>query len=263
MVRVPVLTPRLSSLWLALVSPVYASVGRKLIEGVRNETVVHDDSAIRDFDVRPRGIRQVLARALANEDLEFAATRWSDALSSQRAPRDYGGVKFGSRRVDSRAAWVHCAPEEAFRPIARIGGGVGWYYGDRLWRLRGLLDLAAGGPGMRRGRRDPASVAVGDSLDFWRVEAVEPGRLLRLAAEMRVPGRAWLQFEVTPENGGSLIRQTALFDPVGLGGLIYWYGLWGIHQLVFAGMLRNIARAVGAQPTSAEAGSPSSRPSGA
>nr|MBA3556177.1 DUF2867 domain-containing protein [Gemmatimonadales bacterium] len=244
MVRVPVLTPRLSSLWLALVSPVYASVGRKLIEGVRNETVVHDGSAIRDFDVRPRGIREVLARALANEDLEFAATRWSDALSSQRAPRDYGGVKFGSRRVDSRAAWVHCAPEEAFRPIARIGGGVGWYYGDHLWRLRGLLDLAAGGPGMRRGRRDPASVGVGDALDFWRVEAVEPGRLLRLAAEMRVPGRAWLQFEVTPENGGSLIRQTALFDPVGLGGLIYWYGLWGIHQLVFAGMLRNIARAV-------------------
>ncbi len=96
---------------------------------------------------------------------------------------------------------------------------------------------------MRRGRRDPASVAVGEALDFWRVEAVEPGHLLRLAAEMRVPGRAWLQFEVTPENGGSLIRQTALFDPVGLGGLVYWYVLWGIHQLVFAGMLRNIARA--------------------
>jgi hypothetical protein len=243
MVRVPVLTPRLSSLWLALVSPLYASVGRELIDGVRNETVVHDDRALRDFTVRPHGIREVLARALVNEDLEFAATRWSDALSAQRAPRDWGGVTFGSRRVDSRAAWVHCQPDEAFRPIARIGGNTGWYYGNRLWRLRGLLDLIVGGPGMRRGRRDPASVAVGEALDFWRVEAIEPGHLLRLAAEMRVPGRAWLQFEVTPENGGSLIRQTALFDPVGLGGLVYWYVLWGIHQLVFAGMLRNIARA--------------------
>jgi uncharacterized protein YbjT (DUF2867 family) len=156
MVRVPVLTPRLSSLWLALVSPVYASVGRELIDGVRNTTVVHDDRALSDFKVRPRGIRDVLARALANEDLEFAATRWSDALSAQRSPRDWGGVTFGSRRVDSRAAWVDCAPDVAFGPIARIGGDTGWYYGNRLWRLRGLLDLAVGGPGLRRGRRDRA-----------------------------------------------------------------------------------------------------------
>jgi uncharacterized protein YndB with AHSA1/START domain len=145
--------------------------------------------------------------------------------------------------VDSRAVWVPRPPETAFRPIAQIGGTTGWYYGDPLWRLRGLIDLAVGGPGMRRGRRDPNRLSVGDTLDFWRVEAIEPGRLLRLAAEMRLPGRAWLQFEVTPENGGSLIRQTALFDPVGLGGLLYWYGLWAIHQLVFAGMLRSIARA--------------------
>ncbi len=251
MVPVPVLTPRLSSLWLALVSPVYAGVGRELIDGVRNETVVHDDRALSDFAIRPRGIRDVIARALVNEDKEFAATRWSDALSSQPGPRDWGGITFGSRRVDSRAAWVDCAPEVAFRQIARIGGNTGWYYGDGLWRLRGLLDLAAGGPGMRRGRRDPESVVVGDALDFWRVEAVETGHLLRLAAEMRLPGRAWLQFEVTPERGGSLIRQTALFDPVGLAGLVYWYGLWGMHQLVFAGMLRGIARAAAVSAQSA------------
>lgn len=243
MVPVPLLTPRLSSLWLALVSPVYAQVGRELIDGVRNPTVVKDDRALRDFSLRPRGVREVLARALINEDRGFAATRWSDALSSQRAPRGWGGVKFGSRLVDSRAVWVDRAPDQAFRPISRIGGKAGWYYGNLLWRLRGLLDLAVGGPGMRRGRRDPASVVAGDSLDFWRVEAVEPGRLLRLAAEMRVPGRAWLQFEVTPEAGGSLIRQTAIFDPVGIRGLLYWYGLWGVHRLMFAGMLRNIARA--------------------
>jgi uncharacterized protein YbjT (DUF2867 family) len=243
MVPVPLLTPRLSSLWLALVSPVYAQVGRELIDGVRNATVVQDDAALHDFAVRPRGIREVLARALVNEDLRFAATRWSDALSSQRAPRRWGGVKFGSRLVDSRAAWVNREPRQAFQPISRIGGDAGWYFGNALWRLRGWLDVVVGGPGMRRGRRDPESVLPGDTLDFWRVEAVEPGRLLRLAAEMRVPGRAWLQFEVTPADGGSLIRQTAIFDPVGASGLLYWYGLWGIHQMVFAGMLRNIVRA--------------------
>ena len=252
MLPVPLLTPRLSGLWLALVSPVYAQVGRELIDGMRNPTVVQDDRAIRDFGVRPRGIREVLARALVNEDLGFATTRWSDALSSQRAPRGWGGVKFGSRRVDSRAAWVASTPEKAFQPIAQIGGNAGWYYGNRLWRLRGLLDLAVGGPGLRRGRRDPESVVVGDALDFWRVEAVEAPRLLRLAAEMRLPGRAWLQFEVTPEKGGSLISQTALFDPVGVGGLLYWYGLWGIHQLVFAGMLRSILAAVRAETGASE-----------
>ena len=258
MIRVPALTPRLSSLWLGLVTPVYAQVGRELIEGVRNPTVVRDQSAVRDLGIRPSGIREVLARALINEDLGFAATRWSDALSSRRAGREWGGARFGSRRVDSRVAWVACPPERAFGPISRIGGQVGWYYGDRLWRLRGLLDLAVGGPGLRRGRRHADTLAPGDTLDFWRVEAVEPGRLLRLAAEMRLPGRAWLQFEVTPERGGSLIRQTALFDPVGVRGLVYWYALWGIHRLVFDGMLRNIARAAtGGEASRSAASTPS------
>jgi len=246
MIPVPALTPSLSGLWLGLVTPVYAQVGRELIEGVRNPTVVRDDRALRDFSIRPRGIREVLARALVNEDLGFAATRWSDALSSRRVGRGWGGERFGSRRVDSRAAWVACPPGQAYRPISRIGGHVGGYYGALLWRLRGLLDLAIGGPGLRRGRREADTLTPGDTVDFWRVEAVEPGRLLRLAAEMRLPGRAWLQFEVTPDAGGSLIRQTALFDPVGLRGLLYWYALWGIHRLVFAGMLRNIARAAAA-----------------
>ena len=244
MLPVPVLTPRLSSLWLALVSPIYARVGRELIGGLKNETVVTDQRALEDFRVRPRGVKDALARALSNEDSAFAATRWSDALSANRSSPTYGGLKFGSRLVDSRAAWVARSPDQAFRPIARIGGKAGWYYGNRLWRLRGALDWLVGGPGMRRGRRDPEALVPGDTLDFWRVEAVEPGRLLRLAAEMRVPRRAWLQFEVTGERGGSLIRQTALFDPVGLAGLIYWYALWVIHQLVFAGMLRSIVREV-------------------
>ncbi len=243
MIPVPVLTPRLSSLWLALVSPVYAPVGRELIGGLRNETVVRNDQALTAFTVRPRGVRQALHRALTNEDLAFAATRWSDAMSAHRQAPSWGGLKFGSRLVDSRAAWVGISPDRAFRPIARIGGQTGWYYGNRLWKARGILDRIVGGPGIRRGRRHPDALVTGDTLDFWRVEAVEPGRLLRLAAEMRLPGRAWLQFEVTPEGTGSLIRQTALFDPVGLAGLLYWYGLWGIHQLVFGGMLRGLVQA--------------------
>ena len=243
MVPVPVLTPRLSSLWLALVSPVYASVGRELIGGLRNETVVRNHQALNDFRVQPRGVRQALERALTNEDLAFAATRWTDAMSAHRKAPSWGGLKFGSRLVDSRAAWVAVTPSQAFRPIARIGGQAGWYYGNPLWKARGVLDRLVGGPGMRRGRRHPETLVPGDGLDFWRVEAVEQGRLLRLAAEMRLPGRAWLQFEVTPQGTGSLIRQTALFDPVGLAGLVYWYGLWGIHQLVFGGMLRGLAQA--------------------
>jgi hypothetical protein len=127
-------------------------------------------------------------------------------------------------------------------PIERIGGNSGWYFGTWLWRLRGVVDLLMGGVGLRRGRRDPGAPAVGDTLDFWRVEAYEPGRRLRLAAEMRLPGRAWLEFEVEPSGGGAVIHQTAVFEPVGLPGLIYWYMLVPAHALIFGRMLRAIAR---------------------
>ena len=129
----------------------------------------------------------------------------------------------------------------AFRVVRRIGGKTGWYYGTLLWRVRGFLDLLVGGVGLRRGRRDPDGLAAGDALDFWRVERVEPDRLLRLRAEMRVPGRAWLQFETTPDGDDTEIRQTAIFDAVGLAGLVYWYALYPIHRLIFSGMLRAIA----------------------
>jgi hypothetical protein len=142
--------------------------------------------------------------------------------------------------VDSRVAQVKCAPAQAFGPIRRIGGNSGWYYADWLWRIRGFLDLLAGGVGLRRGRRDPDWPHLGETLDFWRVEACEPDRRLRLAAEMKVPGRAWLEFEVDQTPSGSTIRQTAIFDPIGLAGLIYWYALYPLHQLVFSGMLRQI-----------------------
>ncbi|MBM4337052.1 MAG: SDR family oxidoreductase [Deltaproteobacteria bacterium] len=250
MIPVPVLTPRLSSLWLRLVTPLYAEVGRKLIDSMRHPTVVHDESALRDFAVRPLGVREAIARALANEDHALAETRWSDALSAAADPPAFGGRRFGNRLIDSRSVHVSVSAPTAFAAIRRIGGENGWYFGDALWRLRGALDLLFGGVGLRRGRRDPESLHVGDTLDFWRVEAIEADRSLRLAAEMRLPGRAWLEFDVEPEAGGARIRQTAEFDPVGLGGLAYWYGIYPLHELVFRGMLRGIARAAehGAAP---------------
>lgn len=243
LIPVPFLTPRLSSLWLGLTTPVYARVGRKLIEGVSNPTVVQDDSARRLFpQIEPMGLHRAIERAFANEDEDFAATRWSDALSSAGLrPGRWGGTRVGSRLVDSRVLRVAATPAQAFAPIRRIGGRRGWYFANFLWRLRGFFDLLVGGVGVRRGRRHPDLLAVGDALDFWRVEAFEPDRRLRLAAEMKLPGRAWLEFEVTEDVGGAVIRQTAEFDPAGLAGLLYWYGIYPLHVLVFRGMLRGIA----------------------
>jgi uncharacterized protein YbjT (DUF2867 family) len=252
MIPVPVLTPYLSSLWLGLVTPVHARIGRKLVGSLRNPTLVRDETALATFSVRPRGLRDAIARALVNEDLEFAQTRWSDALSSSGKPQTWGGVRFGTRLVDSRTTEVAVPPHEAFAPIQRIGGRTGWYYGTWLWRLRGFLDRLVGGVGLRRGRRDPVDLRVGEALDFWRVEQFEPNRLLRLQAEMKLPGRAWLEFEVCGDRQKSIIRQTAIFDPVGLFGLLYWYSIYPLHELVFAGMLRGIARA--AQVSSTPAG---------
>jgi uncharacterized protein YbjT (DUF2867 family) len=246
MIPVPILTPRLSSLWLGLVTPVYARIGRKLIEGLRSPTVIEDRSASEAFGraIHPRGLPEAIARALLSEDRDASSTRWSDTLSAGGLKPQWGGVRFGSRIVDSRTAVVRVPLEVAFVPIEHIGGKTGWYYADWLWQLRGILDLLAGGVGLRRGRRDARNLRVGDVLDFWRVEAFEPHRRLRLQAEMKLPGRAWLEFEVSATGRGSLIRQTAIFDPVGLLGLAYWYALYPAHRLVFAGMLKGIVRAV-------------------
>jgi uncharacterized protein YbjT (DUF2867 family) len=242
MVQVPVLTPWLSSLWLGLVTPVYARVGRKLIEGVRNPTVVKDDRALKTFSVRPRGVREAVARALANEERDFAETRWSDAISSAGARKSWAGTRLGSRIVDQRTAATELGQAVAFAPIRRIGGKNGWYFANFLWRIRGFVDLLVGGVGLRRGRRNPEYPAVGDALDFWRVEAYEPDRRLRLFAEMKVPGRAWLEFEVEPVAGGSVVLQTAIFEPAGLAGLAYWYLLYPFHAWIFRGMLREIVK---------------------
>lgn len=248
-IPVPVLTPKLSSLWLGLVTPLYARVGRKLIESLRNQTTVIDKSAETVFGLRPRSSAEAIARALLTEDLEYARTRWSDSISSAGPQRRWAGVRFGGRIVDSRVAQVNRSPAVSFAPIRRIGGRTGWYYADWLWSLRGFLDLLFGGVGMRRGRRNDEVPTVGATLDCWRVETFEADRRLRLVAEMKLPGRAWLEFEVEGNTSHSTIRQTAIFDPLGIWGLVYWYALYPFHQFVFAGMLRGIVSAALREPS--------------
>jgi hypothetical protein len=245
MIPVPVLTPRLSSLWLGLVTPLYARVGRALVESLRNPTLVKDNRALAEFAVQPVGVREAIKRALANEDREFAETRWSDSLSMAGGERSWAGVRFGNRLADHRQISVPSSAAQAFEPIAKIGGHRGWYFATWLWSIRGWIDLVLGGVGMRRGRRDPEHLKPGDVLDFWRVEEVEPGRKLRLRAEMRLPGRAWLQWELKNAGPDSTeIHQTAIFDPVGIFGLAYWYLVYPLHRLIFSGMLRAIAARV-------------------
>lgn len=240
MLPVPLLTPKLSSLWLGLVAPLYARVGRKLIESIKTPTVVRETSSLSIFSIKPRGMREAIAAAIKNEELQFAQSRWHDAFSSGGNGRNWAGVRFGSRLIDSRACHVPVGVAQAFAPISCIGGKNGWYAYDWLWRLRGFFDLLIGGVGARRGRPDEG-LQVGAAIDFWRVEAYEPDRLLRLAAEMKLPGRAWLEFEVVPNKYGTTIRQTTLFDPLGLTGLAYWYATYPLHRLIFSGMLKGIA----------------------
>lgn len=241
LIPVPLLTPHLSSLWLGLVTPLYARVGRKLIDSLRNTTVVRSPHARVVFRVHPRGLSEAIARAEAVADSPARANRWSDSRSAGgTSPLETAGE--APALIDRREVVVAAAPGAAFAPIRRIGGARGWYCANLLWRVRGWMDLLAGGVGMRRGRRDPETCVVGDALDFWRVHAYEPDKLLLLEAEMKVPGRAWLRFEVEPlGDGRTRIVQTAHFTPSGLLGRAYWYALLPVHAVIFSGMLRGIA----------------------
>jgi uncharacterized protein YbjT (DUF2867 family) len=243
-VPLPWLTPWLSSLWLVLVTPLYHRVGRRLIEGVRNETIVRDDTAEKLFNVKPRGIREAIERALENEDRDFAETRWSDALLPGSLEHHWGGIRFGARLVDSREAKVPCSSADVFGQIQCMGGEYGWYKHNWLWNLRGFIDQLLGGAGHRRGRTDPTCLLPGDTVDFWRVEAIEPNRLLRLSSELKAPGRAWFQYEIEGNEEEATIRQTAIFDPIGLWGLLYWYALYPLHTIVFQGTLRGIVKSI-------------------
>jgi uncharacterized protein YbjT (DUF2867 family) len=243
MIPVPVLTPRLSSYWVGLVSPVPSAIARPLIEGLRNEVVVRDPAPARTFGISPMTYPEAVARAIdrtASGEIESA---WFDAyVARSRGPAASPGSTEGMI-IDRRAVESPVPAERLFESIEAIGGAAGWPY-QPLWRVRGLFDRFVGGVGMRLGRRDPKRLRVGDALDFWRVEEVRRPELLRLRAEMRVPGRAWLQFEVLPlpdRPGVSRLIQTAFFEPRGVSGLAYWYALYPLHGPIFRAMLRRIA----------------------
>jgi uncharacterized protein YbjT (DUF2867 family) len=238
-VPVPVLTPRLSSLWIHLVTPIHANIARPLAEGLRNEVVCRDDRVRTLLPHETQSIRQCIEAATAGD--AAAETRWSDAGVVPGDPDWAGGKVF----VDSREIMITAAPAAVFQAVCRLGGGHGWYAADWLWRLRGMLDRLVGGPGLRRGRRDPVHLAHGDALDFWRVTDLVPERRLALHAEMRMPGVATLTFEVVPDPvdpSACRLRQTARFRPRGLAGLVYWYAVLPLHGIVFRGMLRGIRR---------------------
>lgn len=246
LVPVPVLTPRLSSYWVNLVTPVPAAIARPLIDGLRNESVVRDDSARRYFpDIEPASLPDAIERALSMLDAQHVESSWSDALSSSHAHRE-PPAQLSTREgmiVEQRQRHAHAAPADVFRVVTGLGGERGYLYLDWAWRLRGFADRLIGGVGLRRGRRNPDTLRVGDALDFWRVEAIEPGRMLLLRAEMKTPGRAWLQFDVVPgADGETLVRQSAYFAPRGLSGWLYWYTLYPIHALIFSGLIHRIAQ---------------------
>lgn len=241
MIPVPVLTPRLSSYWVSLISPVPTSIARPLIEGLRNEVVVREPDPAAPFGLSPAPYEMALREAIDRVDRHDVESTWFDALA---LPPRAGLASLGSHEgmlVERRTRDVQAAPERVFGQVERVGGRAGWPYGNLLWRIRGVVDRLVGGVGMRRGRRDPARLRVGDALDFWRVEELRRPELLRLRAEMRLPGRAWLQYEVEPLDGGSRLVQTAFFEPKGLPGLAYWYALYPAHALIFRGMVRRLA----------------------
>ena len=237
---VPVLTPRLSAYWLNLVTSVPMHIARPLVEGLRNDVVTTDQRIREWIPVPPLTFREAVARALGEEYAGPLATRWTGAAASASTAVSWTGVVVGDDQL--RAATVPAAT--LFATVAQIGGRTGWYYGDWLWRLRGLLDRLLGGVGMRRGRRDPVAIAVGDPIDFWRVEDFVPGHLLRLRAEMKVPGAATLEFAVADQpGGGAILAQRARFQPRGAWGRAYWNALRPLHRLVFRGMADGIVRA--------------------
>ncbi|WP_329131601.1 SDR family oxidoreductase [Streptomyces sp. NBC_00670] len=253
---VPLLTPGLSSHWVGLVTPVPAALARPLTESLRHEVVCREHDIERYLPPapgRPVGFDEAVRLALRRIQQAEVTTRWSSA-SVPGAPSDplptdpdWAG---GSLYTDRRQRTVDASPKALWRVVEGIGGENGWYSFPLAWTVRGLLDRLVGGVGLRRGRRDAARLRAGDSLDFWRVEEIEPGRLLRLRAEMRLPGLAWLEMYVgTDDAGRTRYRQQALFHPHGLLGHLYWWGVSPFHAVVFGGMARNIARAAaGAAP---------------
>ena len=239
-IPVPVLTPRLSSYWIHLVTPLSHNIAQPLADGLRNEVVCRDERIARLIPQDLLTVRESIRAALSKLNEHRVETTWSMAGPIPGDPDWAGGAAFrDARRLDVPAPdWA------VFRAVCRVGGGHGWYAADWLWRIRGWIDRLAGGPGLRRGRRDPEVVGYGEALDFWRVVGYERNRRLSLRAEMKLPGEALLEFSIEPSGSAtdSVLQQVALFKPRGLFGLLYWYAVLPFHGIVFRGMLYGIQR---------------------
>lgn len=247
-IPVPVLTPRLSSGWIALITPVSYRMARPLAEGLKNRVVVNDPKAQELMPHPALGVREAINRALQRVRDNAVVTRWSVAGPVPGDPDWAGGTVF----TDARQIEIDASPDRVFPTVCRVGGGHGWYAADLLWRLRGWLDTLLGGPGLRRGRRDPEHIEFGETLDFWRVIGIEQNRALLLLAEMRLPGVATLHFELEAmDQDRTRLSMTARFRPKGVLGLAYWYSVLPLHHVVFRGMLRGIKRAAEQRPSDA------------
>lgn len=241
-IPVPVLTPRLSSLWIHLVTPLHSSIARPLAEGLRNRVVCRNDEATRLMPHQCLTVREAIHASLEKMQAGAVETSWSDAGVMPGDPSWAGGTCFVDRRESTTAASV----PNVWAAVSSLGGEQGYQGADWLWRLRGVLDRLVGGPGLRRGRRDAHELRIGDSLDFWRVTAIDPPHRLELTAEMKLPGTATLSFEIEPIEGGNQatrLTMTARFRPRGLGGIVYWYMVVPLHGIVFRKMLSGLLRA--------------------
>lgn len=241
--HVPVLTPRLSAYWLNLVTTVPMSIAFPLVEGLRNDTICRDRRIREILPIPLTPFKEAVARALASEKEAHVESRWTEASTYETA--EAAGAPFRLLK-DEQIISTNAAPAQVFQCFQRIGGDAGWYYADWAWKFRGIIDRLIGGVGMRRGRRHPVDLRVGDALDFWRVEEIRPGKSLKLRAEMKVPGVAWLEFKVAESGAGKTVfTQTASFKPANRLGVAYWYAMTPMHFLIFRNMARRIVQAAG------------------
>ena len=243
LIRTPVNAPRLSAYWVHMVTPIHWRVVLPLIEGLRARLVADDQEAKKLFPhIKPMDFRSALRLALGRIRSDRVETSWSDALVNTAGDvKPYLFTVEAGLMLERRTMLVDLPPDMVFRAYTGIGGTRGWLYMDWAWALRGWFDKLIGGVGIRRGRRNPDDIRAGESLDFWRVEAVEKDRLMRLRAEMKVPGEAWLQFESTPQDGKTLLTETAYYEPKGFWGFVYWYAMWPFHAFLFDGLIRRLA----------------------
>ncbi len=238
--RTPVLAPRLAALWVGLVTPIPNRLAVPLVEGIVHSLVADTTRARELFpELEPMPYRNAVRLALLRMQEQMVETHWSGALGSAETYRleDWAGLI-----CEERTVWTPYTPEAVFKAFCSLGGETGWLVWNWAWRLRGAIDKLVGGPGLRRGRRHPLEVLPGEAIDFWRVEQVVPNRLLRLRAEMKVPGKAWLEFEALRESEGTRLFQRAWFEPKGLAGTAYWYLLYPIHRIIFSQMARAVAK---------------------